>query len=203
MVDITTTTVDQGIPLPFVIPPELRENRTYQPRAEIIYAGTQVIPSKVALDESRWLLTMNIPRNFAYRVIEARFWMSAVGTGVFQNDWKTHLLVTVTSNADNEPAYDIPFNGTLAQGGELTNDLIPTTFSGDNVWSQYMNSLYSFNAPIDASNGSSTLVASWFDQSGDVTVAVTANYRFRLLQYTIEQLKNGQMHAPVPVIGLS
>lgn len=201
MVDVTTTIADSGTMKLWSVPPQQERTWTSIPLAEILYEGTQLVPAKLAADESLLALTLNLPRNNVYRIVEARAWAQSSALSIF-NDWAPAVNVLVDPNL---------VGATGAGTWEFTLDAAPHAparaaypfaFSSvTNNWtSEFLPAARSvIDSPFQAADGGRIYIR-WADISTDVTAATVFHWRFRCLAYTQEQYDKFGMNSPVPVL---
>lgn len=197
MVDVTTATVAEPRLNLWEIPPELVDSPI--PRGEVFFEGLQLIPAKVAIDESLWTLQMTFPRNFVYRLIEAQVVVFA-DTSVPFTDFGVGMTVLVSTDAPQESDwYFALWNEQYYAGSGNTALQFLFTSADPDYFATFQPQQY-IKAPINAGLGAARLFLRWVDITADATLAVTAHYRFRALMFDVEQERKWQMHAPAPII---
>ncbi len=201
MADITTATVSNGDLKTWDIPPLALQSIV--PRGEVLFQGSQVIPAKLAADQSLWTLQCNFPRNFVYRLVEVRFWAVTDDSTVYDS-FSTSITGLVSTDAPDEDAWYFMCPG---QTGTSLNALSAVFNIITFLFSSAAQSFIGFyrpvepvNAPIDVGSGAGRLFFRWADITNDATDPVTVFFRIRALMYTVEQARSWQMHTPSPVI---
>lgn len=193
MVDITTTTNAVPQITSWSIPESAEESAI--PRGEVVFAGVQTIPSKLAADDNVWRLNMLLPRNWVYRLVEAQIFGFSDDDGEPFQEGQPLILGTVRSDAVG--SLDWFFTLRAALGIGISN------FDGvtNNVWNQWVLELQNIDgALIDAGGGNGQVFTNWLDKSTDSTITWEAHFRFRMLMYDIRQVNFWPMHAPTPII---
>lgn len=166
-----------------------------------MFAGTQAIPALGAGDESRWTLQMNFPRNFVYRLVEALVSVTAGATADF-TDPEPGMRVLVSSDAGDFNQWSFPLT-TIAFEDDSASLPIAIGIAFTSVTPDLM-AFYRPPVPIgsfiDAAAGAARLLVTWMNRN-PTSGAVTANFRFRALQYDQDQVRKYPVHTPTPIIG--
>lgn len=199
MADITTATVAPISMQTWSVIPGLDE--TWIPRGEVLFQGSQIIPSKLAADENKWTLQCLFPRNFAYKIAEVRIWALSNGSGPME-DFERQMSALVSS--DDEEVDDWFFS-MLNEGPLLESPPRNDSFAFDftSVTLDRMTFLVpagDLGALIEAGSAAAQLFLQWMDVSTDATTAVTAFFRIRCLMYDISQARYWPIHTPTPII---
>lgn len=199
MVDITTATTSVPLLTNWDIPPG--DQIGIQPRGEVVFAGSQIIPALVAGDENRWTLQMDFPRNFHYRVVEA---LVSVTTdlSVDLNDAEPGMRVLVSSDSPEFQQWSFPLQSVVFpdDSAAFPSSIIIGFLSGSPIVQAFYQPPIPIDSFIDAANGAARLLLTWMNVL-PVANAMTANFRFRALQYDQDQLRKFPVHTPVPTIG--
>lgn len=193
MADVLTVTT--GIPHidTWDVPPDVQ--RTSIPRGRVLFDGFDTIPAKLAADDSLWTLNMVMPRNFIYRLTEARVVARSTGAAPFV-DFSTQMLVSMSTDdrAEQEWFFGLlmPVSFDFNFGSETDHRVGLFTAQAE-VMGRY-------SVPFDSSLGAARIAVSWADLSADATDAVRVDFRFVALMYDVEQARSWEFHAPAPVI---
>lgn len=197
MAEITTTT--SAIPRidTWQIPPVTDLGNV--PRGELFFEGIQNIPAKAALDSSRWLLNMPLPRNWIFRIAQARVFafMNNFAAG---NNFQDGMLVTVLTESPGQSNWFFTLWADL--GSRAANSAYAFNFAtvDPNYVSGFLPQYDSITDLINTGTGDASLQLSWLDGDADATVEVNVFYRFRLLLYDVRQSHDWPIHTPTPVI---
>lgn len=200
MTDVTTSTVPAPLIVNWDIPPGSQVG--LQPRGEVIFQGTQVIPALGAGDEGNWVLQMNLPRNFHYRFVEATVSVTSVDAADLL-EWQSSMRVLVSSDAPFFQQWNFPMGATEFPNDTTTYSVtsrIQFTGAGATVIS-YWNPKQPIDSYIDAASAAGRLLLSWFNTSSSATGATSTFFRFRALMYDQDQVRKFPVHTPIPVIG--
>lgn len=195
MTIITTAVVDVGIRRNWTVNP----NDLISPIAEIIYHGQNAIPSKLSTDQNLFTLELQIPDNFAYRMVDLH--LQLAGTqGVVMLDFAGGASFEFNNAGVTErvgqvivPRAVVDGVGLLEGGGYIK---IPGV-TNDTVEHFILDQAYD-EAFVVTSAGQLFLRLN--DSSTDATTATSLIHHCRMLQYTIEQFNHAPMHSPLPVI---
>lgn len=199
MVDITTTTT--GIPdiRSWSIPASAEESGI--PRGEVVFAGVQTVPAKLAADINRWLLVMVLPRNWVYRLVELQV-VGLMEDGEPMQEGQPAMFGQIISDAVNELDWFFTLLN-IGQWGAVNQDAFPKDFAGqaNDIWAQFVPAFQAVDGyTIDSSAGTGQVSVAWMDKSGDASAAWDAHFRFRFLMYDVRQVNFWPMHAPQPII---
>lgn len=164
------------------------------PRGEVVFAGNQTLIAKVAIDETLWTMPMVLPRNFVYRVVDARVMATANDSGTM-TDFGAAMRISVSHGDVLIPDWFFVLERIQAE--------FPFTISAGTNWSEFFEpgANQKVDAPINANRADATLLLEWVDISADITAQVIVWFHFRALIYDVTQARKWPMHTPVPIIG--
>lgn len=199
MTDIVTSTTDVGQLIPWSTPaiPD------FMPRASIEFSGTEIIPSKLAADKSRWDLILTLPGKWLWRLLEFRVTATSIQGPGGLDDFAPGMTVDLSADIGgvsaiwNRRFYLWNQTARFADTGFGDRSIRILTTGQDNG-AEF--------TPIDVPNyminseGGARALLRWVDMTADATVAVHATWQARFLQYTRTQFNEFPMHSPVPTI---
>lgn len=203
---VTTSLVLTGVLDLWKVPNNITES--WIPRGEVVFAGSDVVAAKDAANESEILLQCNFPQSYVYRIQSidynvfsstraaggladlqggVRVLVSSDALGFTDFSFSMHSANAFESDGLANPMYSFAASG-------VTNDNIrPYYPRATNASSEYPDTL------IDASSDAARLLFALMDISSDATAALLMQYRVTALAYDIEQVRNWQVHSPMPV----
>lgn len=190
MAIVTTTTT--GVPVIDVwdIPDQTNHHQSFIPRGEVVFRGSQTIPTLGAGDENHWLLDMTLPDAFVFRLVESTM----------------HVEADISDLAD--PADGMQFTLTDVKGTRIwtmANDFITGTAAGyitpgDIAGSNDTATEFTAIAPPESFMGTSGVIQGVWLNLVPTTGIMIPTFFFRFLMYDVEQLRHWQVHAPAPTI---
>jgi hypothetical protein len=202
MVDVTTTVTDNGLLKLWTVPPLQQREWSPVPMGEVLFEGTQSLPSKLAADQNRLALTMNLPRNNVYRLMEARAWIQGVSVATI-GDWEPAMNVLVDPNLVGSTGPGTWEFGLYDQT-KLFESVVAYAFAFTAVTNHFTAEyLKSPGTPIDSpfqAANDGRIFLRWMDITGNTTGGIIFNWRFRCLMYSQEQYDKFPMNSPVPTL---
>lgn len=197
MADVTTAAVDGGTVTFWDIP----QGVTGVPRGEVIYQGSQLVPATENMDTSMFTLTLNLPRNWAYKMMELRVFAQAIDNATFV-DYDTGIHVTASTDKDGVSAV---FSDQFILWNVLSASTAYVSTGRSFVFSNPTDINFTEYARVpqlpgyflDASDGG-RLFLRWCNDTTDDTNAITIGWYAKLYQYSVEQIRSWAVHQPFP-----
>jgi len=166
-------------------PSSIGGNQSGIPIAKIVFGGTTIIPSKLAADETNFLINMILPVNYAYR-LSYQGTSAQAATSAALDDYSDQQIMKIAGQV----------SGLLAQW-KMDNDLaFAPAASGGDIVATYQPSADQANLMIDNSQEGVLLTLQWVDISADTTIAVNFTFRFEFMMYTIDALQSYRANMP-------
>lgn len=204
MAVVTTLIEDEGVVRTWAVPGDAFIRGI--PRGEVIYHGQNAVAAKAAADSSVYALSLALPPNFAYRLVDLQLVVQAEASAVF-DDWQTGAeYELVTLGVTNRVGVIYAVNTPGGSGGEefiwiddsVTRNIMILMDTSQGVLLDDL-----FVAP-PAPAGSPLAVPHLFlrynDDSPDTTTAISVIHHARFFQYTVEQFNSWQANLQIPVI---
>lgn len=200
MADIIT----ESIPIPkstnWANPSNVGGNVSGIPIARITFQLNVNIPSKLAADVNVLLVTMNLPRNFVYRLDNwmVRSWGDSLTA---QIDFQKSMGVRVTQNTPGGGAlfiYASSDNDTFFHTGSQAIRVYQSQFLWETQWARPVdiNRLL-----IDTSEATADVQLSLIDVSTDATIATQLQFYVTFLQYSVDAVNSWQLNTPTLING--
>jgi len=202
MTDITTATVATPEVMLWDVPPDPQMG--LQPRGEVIFQGNATIPALGTNDESNWTLQMQLPKNFAFRIVEARVQQfSGSDNDVIDPD--AGMRVIVDSDAPRFQQWNFGLSRQIFED-DSTSPVVSARFTFTSASApehvSFWNCPYSIDSFIPPTSGTARLFLNWInDGDGAPNGEYLMFFRFRCLMYDQNQLFRFPVHSPVPTIG--
>lgn len=196
MVDVTTNEPNAGEQRTWGAPITLQEGSF----GEILYLGQFVIPSKLAADENRAIITLTLPVNFWHRIMSMEVSVASEGLAVM-DDFEPAMNVLVTEDGTVRRRFALFNTSVIQTADEAAGGFAVVFTSTTQDFSSLFEPVYTDVSQdlINAARGLTTITITFMDTSGDTTTAVTVDYRVRTLTYTIEQALNWSVNSPLLV----
>jgi len=203
MATVTTTSTDNGSLRSWRVPPDSSESAV--PMGEVTYSGNQIVAAKDAANVSMWNLQCNMPRNFVYQLTELVITIRSSLAALSDLEKGIHCQVTtdasglsaVFSRAFTLGAFSYPAPNVISSANNQASFVMDD--AGLVAVAEYKPVALPKNF-FDASDAG-RFFFSLIDPTSDSTVAWTASWYMRLMQFDVTQLNAFPIHYQHNVIG--
>lgn len=191
---------------PFNTPPQNFREYSIIPRAQLRCIAEASVPAKAAPDVSQIEFLLNLPVNFAYRLVSSQ--AAALGNAAGDDVTGLHPIGSCfitdgsagVSGSDEVYAWATP--PALDVGGSTGESWAPYFTIGTALRKMMVFSLVNFtDVPLVADQTAQIQIDSRFvDDSATTSPLFTFFYELDFLVYDVNQAQNVVMNTPVPVI---
>lgn len=202
MATVTTTSNPTARVVNWLSPSAVSGSVSEAPLSKIVVDDSFTVAAKDAADESLVVMTVTLPSGYFYRINYLDWSVQAASRSAFDiaNGFEQGASCEVSENGSTR--YNFPVTniaGRTSPAGllnafKLNPDSVGNDFgtwftSQSNLWqpSRYL---------VDASQGVSIVRVQWIDSSTDATVAVTVNWVFEAMMFTLDQANNYGINSP-------
>lgn len=206
MADVTTSAQDNGDLTTWAIPkadtpPIFGEGAI--PRGEMVYRGSLAIPAKLAADESRCSIQLNLPTNFAYKLADISFAAQGSDSADF-TDFEPAVRGLITADQGGVSSVQslfVPLYSDMQYATTNARMSFQLHFTSNAVDRMVTFSPAYVPGTIIRAETGGRMSLTWMDVSTDASNEVTAHWYARFLQFDLTQLNSFPIHVATPIIG--